>query len=338
MKGLAVCEEIAKFAMKNREFGMAQALTDSITRKSPVWWVHVAAIVAVAAWGVSFVNTRVLMDNDFSPVEVYIFRSVIAYSLLLAFSWHRIRALNLRHELLFLLCGFCGGSVYFVAENAALLYTSTTNVSLITSTSPLINALLVGLLYKDERPSKGIVIGSVIAMSGVTMVVLGGQNSHGEGNQGLDNGLLGDMLSFMAAICWSVYALLLRKLQAFYSAIYVTRKTFFYGMVTALPFLILEPSRLTLQTFTIPVVWINLLTLALVASSISFVIWAWVISRIGAVKAGNYLYFQPIITMIFGAIVLKETMTLLGIAGCVVTILGVFAGERLSQQRRRLHH
>lgn len=317
---------------------MARALTTKTTKRIPLWWVHAAAMVAVAAWGVSFVNTKVLMDNGFSPVEVYIFRSLIAYFLLLAFSWHRIRAINLSHELLFLLCGICGGSVYFVAENAALLYTTTTNVSLITSTSPLINALLVGLLYRDERPGRGIVIGSAIAMAGVSMVILGGASGHSESSREVSAGLLGDGLSLLAAVCWSVYALLLRKLQAFYSAIYVTRKTFFYGLLTALPYLALSPSELTWATFSQPVVWVNLLTLALVASSLSFVIWAWVIARIGAVKAGNYLYFQPIITMIFGAIVLHETMTVLGIAGCVVTIFGVFAGERLSQERRRLHH
>lgn len=325
---------------------MARAIGNFSFRKPSLIWVHVAAVVAVAAWGISFVNTSVLLNPDnepylldhFNPVEVYVFRCVIAYALLLCFSHKHLRALNARHEWLFFLCGICGGSVYFVAENAALLYTSPTNVSLITSTSPLINALLVGLLYKDERPGKGIVAGSFIAMAGVAMVIFGGSDTHDSTTNESAVGILGDSLSFMAAICWSVYALLLRKLQAFYSAIYVTRKTFFYGFLTALPFLLLEPSKLTWHTFTLPVVWVNLLTLALIASSLAFVIWAWVIARIGAVKAGNYLYFQPIVTLIFGAIVLHESMSLLGISGCVITILGVYCGERLSEERRRLHH
>lgn len=305
-------------------------------KRLPAFLVHVAAIIAVAAWGISFVNTRVLLDYGFSPIQVYVFRCVIAYALLLAFCHKRMRALNGWHELLFLLCGICGGSVYFVAENMALLYTSTTNVSLITSTSPLINALLVGLLYKEDRPGRGVVIGSIVAMAGVVMVILGG--STGESGSHSSFGILGDALSLLAAVCWSVYAVLLRKLQAFYSALYVTRKTFFYGLITALPFMLLEPNKLTVEVFTQPAVWVNLLTLALIASSLAFVIWAWVIARIGAVKAGNYLYFQPVVTLIFGAIVLHETMGLLGIIGGIVTILGVYAGERLSKEQRRLHH
>lgn len=169
------------------------------------------------------------------------------------------------------------------------------------------------------------------------MVVVGSSGG-GEQSAEVSHGILGDSLSLLAAICWSVYALLLRKLQAFYSALFVTRKTFFYGLATSLPFLMLQPTHLSWHTFTQPAVWVNLLTLAFVASSLAFVIWAWVIARIGAVKAGNYLYFQPIVTMIFGAIVLHETMGILGISGCIITIGGVYAGERLSQERRRLHH
>lgn len=315
---------------------MARAIKEKNHKNASIFWVHVAAIFAVTAWGISFINTKVLLNNDFSPVEVYIFRCIIAYILLLAFSWRTLRSHNLQHELLFLLCGICGGSIYFVSENAALIYTSATNVSLITSTSPLINALLVILLYKDERPTVGFMLGSLVAMIGVILVIIG--SSVGENTSAEMHGLLGDGLSLMAAICWSIYALLLRKLQAFYNALTVTRKTFFYGLITALPFLLLQPSNLSLDVFTRPQVWINLLILALIASSLSFIIWAWAISKIGAVKAGNYLYFQPVVTMIFGYLVLHQNINYLGIIGCVLTIIGVYCGERLSKEHRRIAH
>lgn len=309
------------------------------TKSGNLIWVHLAAILAVTAWGVSFINTRVLMDSGFTPVEVFLYRCVIAYLLLLCFSFRDLRSKSLRHELLFLLCGVCGGSIYFVAENTALVYTSTTNVSLITSTSPLINALLVGLLYRDERPNRGLVIGSFIAMAGVSMVVLSGAESaasHGpeaEANA-IGGGILGDALSLMAALCWSIYALVLRKLNPYYSAITITRKTFFYGLLTALPFMLLEPSGVNAAVLTETKVWVNLLILSLFSSSLAFVIWAWVIGKIGAVKAGNYLYFQPMVTLIFSAIVLNEMVGIWGIIGCIVTIIGVYAGEKLSLRQR----
>ena len=300
------------------------------------FWVHLAAILAVTAWGLSFINTRVLMDCGFTPVEVFLYRCIIAYVLLLGFSYKHIFALNIRHELLFLLCGLCGGSIYFLAENTALIYTSTTNVSLITSISPLINALLVGLMYRDERPNRGLVFGSFIAMAGVAMVVLSGTDvsSSSQAEEEAISGILGDSLSLMAAICWSVYALILRKLNPFYSAITITRKTFFYGLITALPFMLLEPSTISWSTFMETKVWTNLLILSLFSSSLAYVIWAWVIGKIGAVKAGNYLYFQPMVTLIFSALLLHEMVGAWGIAGCIVTVLGVYSGEKLSLRHR----
>jgi drug/metabolite transporter (DMT)-like permease len=290
-------------------------------------------MAAVLVWGVSFICTKVLMNNQFNPVEVYVFRCAIAYVLLLVLSHDRIRARNWQHELLFLVCGLCGGSVYFVAENTSLLYTTTTNVSLITSTAPLITAFLVGLIYKDERPNRGIVIGSIVAFVGVVTVVLNSAPTHGEDSNAtasLGHKLLGDGLAFFSAVCWCLYSLLLRKLNAVYSALYITRKTFFYGLLSALPFLLLEPTKLTAATFCRAEVWVNLLILAVFASSLGFAVWAWVVGRLGAVRAGNYLYFQPGITLFAAALLLHDPLNPMVIAGCVLTVAGVYLGDRLS--------
>lgn len=291
-------------------------------------WFHVGAMIAIMAWGASFIFTSKLLKAGFNPVEVYLFRGAIAYVVLLALTFRQLRANSWQHELLFLLCGICGGSVYFITENTSLLYTSTTNVSLITSTPPLITAFLVGMIYRDERPNRGIVLGSVVAFIGVAMVILNGATA----DTGISFNLLGDGLAMLSAVCWSLYAILLRKLNPFYSAIYITRKTFFYGFITAIPFVFTEQSRLTADTLASPAVWGNLLFLGLVASSLAFVVWAGVIGKLGAVKAGNYLYFQPIVTLVVAWWLLDERITFFGLAGCLVTIGGVYLGETLSRR------
>lgn len=301
--------------------------TSNNHRSTSVWF-HVGAIVAITAWGASFIFTKVLLGSGFNPVEIYLFRCAIAYLVLLSLTYRHLKSHGWQHELLFLLCGVCGGSVYFITENTSLLYTSTTNVSLITSTPPLITAFLVGLIYRDERPNRGIVIGSIVAFIGVVMVIFNGTSSDSE----LGFNLLGDGLALLSALCWSIYAILLRKLNPFYSAIYITRKTFFYGFVTALPFLLSEPSSLSMEAFESPMVWGNLLFLGLIASSLAFVVWARVIGKLGAVKAGNYLYFQPIITLVVAWLVLGERISFFGVAGCLVTIGGVYLGETLSRR------
>ena len=88
--------------------------------RSRMFWFHLGAILTIVAWGISFVSTKVLLDNGLQPTEVYIYRTLLAYILVLAVCHKRILSNSLRDELLFVACGLCAGSLYFIAENTAL--------------------------------------------------------------------------------------------------------------------------------------------------------------------------------------------------------------------------
>lgn len=117
--------------------------TKRVSGRNNLWVYHIFAMFAVTAWGLSFISTRVLLDSGLHPIEIYIYRSLIAYLALLAICHKRLLANNLKDELLFVLCGIVAGSVYFISENIALQYTLVSNVSLITSLPPLLTVLLV---------------------------------------------------------------------------------------------------------------------------------------------------------------------------------------------------
>ena len=58
---------------------------------------------------------------------------------------------------------------------------------------------------------------------------------------------------------------------------------------------------------------------------LAFLIWAWAVKGIGAVKANNYLYVQPIITLVASAVFLGEQVTWIGYLGCGLILFGVGA-------------
>jgi len=238
--------------------------------QSKALWYHLGALLTVTAWGVSFVSTKVLLEHGINPTEVYVVRTLLAYLLVLCVCHKRIFSNSLRDELLFVSCGLCAGSLYFIAENTALEYTLVSNVSLIVTLSPLITTLLVGAIYKNERPGKGVLMGSLIAFLGVGCVIFNSSFV-------LDVKPLGDLLSLSAAVCWSVYSLVLRKLSAFYTVMFISRKTFFYGMVTAIPFLIAIPEHTPLDVYLQFDVWSNFLFLGVFCSMIAFIIWAFTV-------------------------------------------------------------
>lgn len=294
--------------------------------QSKALWYHLGALLTVTAWGVSFVSTKVLLEHGINPTEVYVVRTLLAYLLVLCVCHKRIFSNSLRDELLFVSCGLCAGSLYFIAENTALEYTLVSNVSLIVTLSPLITTLLVGAIYKNERPGKGVLMGSLIAFLGVGCVIFNSSFV-------LDVKPLGDLLSLSAAVCWSVYSLVLRKLSAFYTVMFISRKTFFYGMVTAIPFLIAIPEHTPLDVYLQFDVWSNFLFLGVFCSMIAFIIWAFTVKGLGAIKANNYLYVQPIITLIASALLLGEKVSIVGYVGCSLILLGVWISDRMSRCR-----
>lgn len=286
---------------------------------------HLAALITISMWGYSFVSSRVLLDNGLGPVHIYILRFVLAYVLVLFISHKRLFASNWRDEFLFLLCGLLAGSLYFIAENTALEYTLTTNVSLLTSMSPLITALLVSLVYKNEKLGAGTWVGSALAIGGVACVVFNSSTS-------LEVRPLGDFLSLAAAFSWAVYSLILRRLDANYDVWFISRKTFFYGLLTSLPFMLFETdSASIIDVIGRPAVYGNLLFLGVGASTIAYVLWAQSVKSLGAITANNYMYLQSVITLIVSALVLGERITVMGVTGIVLIVGGLWVGDNINK-------
>ena len=266
-----------------------------------------------------------LLLNGLSPAHIFTRRFIVAYILLLAVSLtrrHQWLCHSLKDELLMVALGITGGSLYFLSENAAMLYTTATNTSLIVCSCPLFTMFLFALFYRhSERITRFQAFGSLIACLGMAVVVLNGHFV-------LHLSPVGDMLAFAACLCWAVYSLLMRPALQHYSSLFITRKVFFYGLVTIIPYYIFVPGFPTLTTLLRPEVLWNLLFLSVVASLLCYLAWTWVISRLGAVVATNWVYFNPITTILFAWWLLNEQITVWFLLGSVLILLGMFMADR----------
>lgn len=295
--------------------------------RNNTWIYHLVAFATVAIWGCTFVSTKVLMLNGLSPAQIFTLRFLIAYVMMLAVYHSRLWADSWRDELKMMLLGISGGSLYFLSENEAMNFTSTTNTSLIVCSCPLFATLLVRLVYRSTtRISMMQLGGSLLAFAGMVIVVLNGRFV-------LHLSPLGDALAFTACLSWSVYSLLMKWVSAKYGAAFITRKVFFYGVLTILPYYIFYPTLPTAAVLTKPVVVGNLAFLGCLASMICFLTWNWCISKLGAVKATNWVYFNPITTMIFASWVLGEKITPYFLAGATCILLGMFVADRCTKTK-----
>lgn len=280
-------------------------------------------ILVVAIWAETFVSSKILLTAGLQPADIFFIRFSIAYLCMIILSHKRMWSKSLKHEMMFLLTGVFGGSLYFLTENMALKYSTASNVAILVGTTPIVTAILLAIFYKEERMNSRQILGSVVAFVGLVLVVLNGQLV-------LHLNPLGDVLALGASLCWGGYSLIMKNLTSHYDSRFITRKVFGYGLLTILPwFLFVEPLQtgpsLLLQTK----VWGNLLYLALIASMACFLVWNWVLPRLGVVRATNVVYTQCVFTMFISALVLGEQITWMAIAGTVILIMGMMlAGKK----------
>ena len=286
---------------------------------------HLVAFLTVAIWGTTFVWTKLLIINGLSPAQIFTLRFVIAYVLLLGFSlWrgrHKWFSDSWRDELTMLGLGLTGGSMYFLTENESLRFTTATNTSLIVCSCPLFAMLIIALFYKSERFSARQILGSVVALAGMAVVVLNGHFI-------LHLSPLGDTLAFSACLCWALYTLLMKPVMGRYPAMFITRKVFFYGILTILPYYVFVPDMPSLDVLLRPAVMWNLLFLGSVASMLCYLTWSWCMKGLGAVVCTNWVYVNPITTIVAAWLILGEQITTYFLRGSVLLIAGMYLSSK----------
>jgi drug/metabolite transporter (DMT)-like permease len=178
------------------------------------------------------------------------------------------------------------------------------------------------MFYRSERLHGLQIVGTVMAAIGVIVVVLNGHFV-------LHLSPLGDTLAFAACLCWALYSLLMIPANQHYNSLFITRKVFFYGLLSMIPYFLVWPEWPSLSLVLRPDVLLNLLFLGCVASMLCYLLWNWAIKRLGAVVVTNYVYFNPVVTVLFAWIILSERITLYFLGGTLLILIGMYLSNRV---------
>ncbi len=277
---------------------------------------HLVAIIIMMIWSETFVSSKIVLEAGLRAVDLFFLRFLLAYACIWIVCHKKLWTDNWKEELLMVALGLTGGSLYFVLENEALCHSTAGNVSILVGSCPLYTALLVSLFYKSERLGMRQLIGSLMALAGMVLVIFNGQTQ-------LHLHPIGDILAIGAAWSWAFYSLLMHKVLGKYDTLFITRKTFGYGLISVIPYLILQPMQIDTAQLFQPIVIGNVLYLGIIASMLCFFLWSWVLKRIGTVRATNYVYIQSLFTLVWAFILINESITLMAIVGAVILISGM---------------
>lgn len=274
------------------------------------------ALICVLVWGSTFIVSKGLMEF-LQPVQLMLLRFTLAYGAL----WiiHPRWYLVWKEEWRFFLLAIFSNTLYYWAENTAITLTQTTNVSILVSTSPIMTALVLAALHKEDRLTRQQAVGFGIAFAGVVLVVFNGAVA-------LHIQPTGDLLALVAAASWSAYGILLRRWSDTYDSFLITRKLMFYGILTTLPMALANGTPIDFASLFLWKNALRLLYLGLIGSALCHLLWSSCVQKLGVLKANLYLYMMPLATLVVSAMVLDETITLMGVAGIVLVIAGMILG------------
>ncbi|TQO20168.1 drug/metabolite transporter (DMT)-like permease [Rhodoglobus vestalii] len=204
----------------------------------------------------------------------------------------------------------------FVSSGLASIYNATT---------PIMTAVFATLVFRVEKLTRAQILGITLGIFGVLVIISPWQAGDIRGS------LLGQLACLGAASCYGIAMSYQRRFVTPYRVAGVTSATLTIGIAAAI-FLILTPLvAIGPVTLTLPVV-ASLLALGILGTGVAYV-WNYrVLAEWGPTRTSTVTYITPVIGVILGFIVLKETLSWHEPVGAVLVILGVL----LTQGRLRL--
>jgi len=293
------------------------------------WIWYLAILVTVFFWGMSFLWSDSVLDQNV-PVFTFIFtRMVLAAAALTLFSLLTGRLQKIRRGdwKWFAAMTAFEPFLYFLGETFGLKITgSPTLCSVIIATIPVFT-LIVGQIFFREKLSHLNRIGIFVAVAGVIGFIVLGGSLHTEYLYGI--GIL-----FLAVIGSTGYTAICKKLvDKRYNAFTIVTWQFILAMGYFLvPFLIWDAPTWTPVYLSWPVLR-PILALAVLCSGVAFVLYAACVDHIGMTRTVVFLPLVAIVSAVAASLMGQDTILPLQMAGIVVAMAGVVMAQYVKPEK-----
>jgi drug/metabolite transporter (DMT)-like permease len=283
-------------------------------------WLPIAGVsVTLVLWASAFVAIRHL-GKDFTPGSLSLGRLLVGSLALGAFAAPKLRALprpTRREWASIVAIGVLWFGIYNVALNEGEHHVDAGTASMLLQVSPILIAVLA-TIFLGERFTTYLALGLALAFSGVALI---GLADDGGGSRDL----LGVALCLVAAVVYSVSAILQKPLVARLPALHITWLACSVGAVVCLPFVaqLVDDAR---AAPTSSILWV--VYLGVFPTAIAFTTFAYALRHMSASSLGVTTYLVPPITIVMGLVFLSEAPPTIAYAGGVLALLGVAVARR----------
>jgi drug/metabolite transporter (DMT)-like permease len=285
--------------------------------------VHAALAGVAVLWGLNFSTTKILLGH-WDPYGLLAARFLCI--LPLAWGWallagHRPRIARGDWWPLFW-AGACGIAGYQLCFVLSLSRTTIFASALFSCLFPLFT-LVIAALTRTERPRPLRWAGALLAFAGLAIFegALAGRAAFRPG----------DLLALGAAVAFTPYALVVRRLSSRYSALELLVLTLGFGTTVLVlaglgPLVHQDFSRIDTRD------WLVFAYIVLFPVLVCYAVFNWGIARIGAGPASMYAMSVPIAGGVIGALIFGTAVPIYEWIGALVSVAGLIvvqlAGDR----------
>lgn len=283
------------------------------------WLAWVMLALPPLFWAGNFIVGRAMRDT-IPPMALSFYRWLIALVCLLPFAWPAFKRdaghyWRVRWTLLGV--SLTGVAAFNVLVYIGLQSTSAANGMLLNSFIPLLIAALGALLYR-ERLTLGQWSGMLLSLCGVAIIV-----SHGSWQALVSLSVArGDLIVFIATVCWAFYTLWLRQIPAAIDRCGLMLAQILIGLVALLPLFVWEWLQGNVAAWNMH----SLLAVGYVGifpSVVAFMLYGAGVMRVGAARAGLFIHLIPLFGALLSVVVLREALHLYQLVGMLAILSGV---------------
>lgn len=269
-------------------------------------------IILSIIWGGSFYFIeKSLLYFTFEQIVFFrVFFAAIFIFFILVFKKIKI-IFDYKLWLMFLVMGLLNNVIPFLGITYAQESITASQASLFNATTPIFTATLAHFLTKDEKISPLKIIGIFVGFLGMIVLLA---------PSGFGNFELAGMFAIMGAISYAFAGIFGKKLKEYDPILNV------FGMLTSssmIMYIIFFPSinSYEMKSFF---EFFDLILLAIVSTSLAYIIYFKLLFRIGAVKLLLVTYLIPISASILGIMLLDEKFTVNMLIGTVIIFISLY--------------
>jgi drug/metabolite transporter (DMT)-like permease len=302
----------------------AQRSSTSLRQRDDI---HViAAITAVAAWGIGPIFTKAMTVD--TPAIVF-YRMLIGAPMMIAMAYRTGGALTRDLMRKTALPGILFG-LSFLSGFASVKMTSIANATLITTVQPILVLFVAPKLFGERIRARQLLY-SAFSMAGVLLVVLAAASTSGAK-------LSGDLMALLNVVIWTVYFILSKKrrVAGIHSWSYLAA-VFLWASFFILPFGVVASNDLgAMESLD----WVYVVAMAIGPGLVGHGLMTWAQSHVDVTLASLLGLMSPVISTVAAWFVFGESLTPWQIVGAAVVLsfLALLVGEQKSSAEAAIEH